>query len=67
MAGTARSGIHALAERAIGFDTAGAARTLKLLRTDSVRHGSSISLFKRQTIFLSVSIRLFFFMKLPFF
>jgi hypothetical protein len=45
VAGSVRSEIHALAERAAGFDTSGAFRALKLLLTDSVRRGSSISLF----------------------
>jgi len=46
---------------------AGADWALKPLRTDSVSRGSSISLFTRETIFLSISIRLFFFMKRPLF
>jgi hypothetical protein len=37
------------------------------LRTDSVSRGLFISLLTRETIFLSFSIRLFFFMKRPFF
>jgi len=58
---------HARAEMAAGFSTAGAAWTLKPLRTDSVSRGRSISLFTRETISLSISIRLFFFMKRSFF
>lgn len=57
---------HARAEMAAGFSTAGAAWTLKPLRTDSVSRGRSISLFTRETILLSFSIRFFFFMKRPF-
>jgi hypothetical protein len=49
-----------------GFFTVGAAWTLKPLRTDSVSRGRSISLFTRETILLSFSIRFFFFMKRPF-
>jgi len=56
---------HARAEMAAGFSTAGAAWTLKPLRTDSVSRGRSISFFTRETISLSISIRLFFFMKRP--
>jgi hypothetical protein len=43
----------------------GAAWALKPLRTDSVSRGRSISLFTRETIFLSFSIRLFFFISGP--
>jgi hypothetical protein len=43
----------------------GAPGVLKSLRTDSVSRGLSISLFTRETIFLSISIRLFFFIKWP--
>jgi hypothetical protein len=46
---------------------AGADWALKPLRTDSVSRGSSISLFTRETIFLLISMRLFFFMKRPLF
>src|ERR1035438_2850384 len=58
-----RTRIHARAERATGFSTAGAAWALKPLRTDSVWRGLSISSFTRETIFLSISILLSFFIK----
>jgi hypothetical protein len=45
----------------------GAAWALKPLRTDSVSRGLFISLFTREKILLSVSVRPFFFKKLPFF
>jgi hypothetical protein len=45
----------------------GAAWALKPLRTDSVSRGLCISLFKLEIISLAISIRLFFFMKRPFF
>ena len=63
---TQRTRNHARAECVAGFSTAGAAWALKPLRTDSVSRGLSISLFTRATIFLSISIRLLFFMKRPF-
>jgi hypothetical protein len=58
--GRRRTRIHARAERAAGFSMAVADWTLKPLRTDSVSRGSSISPFMRETIFLSISMRLFF-------
>ena len=67
VAGTEGTRPHARAEMVAGFSTAGAAWTLKPLRTDSVSRGRSISLLTRETISLSISIRLFFFMKQPFF
>ena len=66
MAGTEGTRPYARAEWAAGFSTDGAAWALKPWRTDSVSRGLSISLFTRETILLSFSIRLFFFMKRPF-
>jgi len=65
--GTKSTRAYASADRAAGFFTATASWTLKPLRTDSVSRGRSISLFTRETIFLSFSIWLSFFMKRPFF
>ena len=64
--GTEKTSPHARAEWAEGFSTTAAAWALKPLRTDSVSRGLFISIFTRETIFLSISIRLSFFMKRPF-
>jgi hypothetical protein len=52
--------------RVTDSSTVGAAWTLKPLRTDSVSGGLFIALFTRETIYLSTSILLFFFMKRSF-
>ena len=65
MVGRRNTKIHACPERAAGFSMVCAAMALNPLRTDSVSRGLSISLFTRETIILSISIRLFIFMKLP--
>jgi len=58
---------YARSEWAAGFSANDAAWALKPWRTDSVSRGLFISLFKRETILLSFSIWLFFFMNRPFF
>jgi hypothetical protein len=55
--------IHARAERVSGSSMAAAAWAVDPLRTDSVSRGRSISLFTRDTILLSISIWLSFFIK----
>ena len=63
--GAETPGTHTRKESALGFSSTGAPFALNPWRTDSVSRGLSISLFTRETIILSISIRLFIFMKLP--
>jgi hypothetical protein len=63
LVGTERTRTHVHSERTAGFSTVGEAWALKQLQTDSVSRGLSISLFTPETILLSISVMLFFFIK----